>query len=386
MQKKIFYIVMLCFMLFQLPTYASSLINTDEIIKTQLEIFDWHEIEQLEESLKASLPYMKDFDVQDEVVAILMGQKEFSVQNIVSVVGEMIFGEIYTYINVIIRFILIILLCNILNNLSSAFESKNTTKVAFFVCHIVILYSVAQSLVLIVQLAQNTIENLLEVMLVILPTLLTFMATSGYIATSATLAPVIIGGLTLITFIIQRMMLPSIVGIIVLQMISSMSQEFKIDKLIALFYKISRWVLRSIFFLSLGIMSIYRMSLPYVDVTMRRVGLTLTAKFIPILGDAVSGAIDLIIQYSGMIKSAFGIGIILWIIFLISMPLIRILTYILLFHFAGAVIEPLGDKKMAKMATDIAKGCEFIMSCVGTVAILSIMALVVCMSIGASLL
>ncbi|ONI45203.1 hypothetical protein AN640_04895 [Candidatus Epulonipiscium fishelsonii] len=385
MQKKILLMLIIFLSCINTVTYAAG-VNADEIIKTQLEVFNWDEIKRLENDLKEEVTALKDFNLEEEVLLVVSGKKEFSIETIVDATIEMFVGELDTYINMMARFVLIIVLCHVLSNLSSAFESKNTTKIAFFVCYIVILYSVAQGLVLMVELAQNTIGNLLNIMYVVLPTLLTFMATSGYIATSAALSPVIIGGLTFISFVIQKFMLSSVVGVILLQIISSMSEEFKIDNLIALFYKICRWILRSTFFLSIGIMGIYRMSLPYTDATMKRVGITLSTKFIPILGDAVSGAIDLIIQCAGMIKSAFGIGVIIWIIVLITMPFIKMLVYIILYNFAAALVEPLGDKKMAKIALNIANGCEFIMSCVGVVAILCISALVICMSIGSSLL
>ncbi|OOB78812.1 MAG: hypothetical protein ATN33_06635 [Epulopiscium sp. Nele67-Bin001] len=385
MQKKIALVIAIWISLVAL-SFGAEILNADDIIKVQLELFDWDGIDRLEQSLASQSPQLENFDLQEEVMLILSGQKQFSLQSVLNYLLDALFGEIYAYISIIVRFILIIVLCHILNNLSTAFESKNTTKVAFFVCNIVVFYSVAQSLVLVVELAHQTIDNLTSLMLVILPTLLAFMATSGYIATSAALSPVIVSGLTAVSFVIQYFLLPSVVGIIILQMVSSMSDEFKIDKFIGLFYKYSKSFLKLIFVLSMAIMGIYKMSLPYVDVTLKRVGLTLSAKFIPILGDAVSGAIDLIIQMSGMIKNAFGIGVILWIVILIAMPLVKMFTYILLYHFAGAIIEPLGDKRMAKMATDIAKGCEFVMSCVGVVAILCIVALVICMSIGASLL
>ncbi|OOO00175.1 MAG: hypothetical protein ATN35_08650 [Epulopiscium sp. Nele67-Bin004] len=382
MQKKTLFLSLIIFawISITLPNYATDFLNADEIIKMQLEMFDWQEIEQLEEQL----PY--DFDLRSEVSKILTGERIFSLPETLSLIVNLLAGEVYGYASVVVRFIFIVLLCHILNNLSSAFESKNTTKVAFFVCNIVVLYSVSQSLVLIVTLAQDTIHSLSQIMLVVLPTLLAFMATSGYIATSSALSPVIVSALTMVTFIIQNFMLPTIISIIVLQIISNMSDEFKIDNFIKLFYKMSKWFLKTIFFVSLGIMGIYKMSLPYVDVTMKRVGLTLGAKFIPILGDAIGGAIDFIIQVSGMIKNAFGIGVILWIVLIIAMPLAKMFVYTVLYHFAGAIIEPLGDKKMSKIATDIAKGCEFIMSLVGMVAILCIVALVICMSIGASLL
>ncbi|OOB77660.1 MAG: hypothetical protein BEN19_01550 [Epulopiscium sp. Nuni2H_MBin003] len=386
MQKKIQLVVILMWCFFSTNCFASDSINADEVIRIQLEMFNWEEIEKLEQQLQQSVPELSEFDLREEVSLILSGQSRWQLGDILGFIVNRLLGEFFTYISVVIRFILIIIVCNILSNLSSAFESDNTTKVAFFVCNIVVLYSLMQSLILVVDLAYSTIETLQSIMLVILPTILAFMASSGYIATSAALSPIIVTGLTVITFVIQNLMLPSVVGIIVLQVISNMSDEFKIDKFIQLYYKISKWMLKTIFFASIALMGIYRMSLPFVDTTMKRVGVTLSAKFIPILGSAVSGAIDMIIGISGMIKNAFGFGVIVWIVLLVSMPLIKMLAYTLLYYFAGAIIEPIGDKKMANIATDIAKGCEFVMSIVGVVAILCTLAVAICMSIGASLM
>ncbi|ONI44826.1 hypothetical protein AN642_02070 [Epulopiscium sp. SCG-B10WGA-EpuloA2] len=369
-------------------TEQSPNISADQIIETQLELFNWEEINKLEEELSQNVPELKDFNLKNEISLILTGQKEFNLAVMLEFIKDRILGEFFMYISVIVRFILIVLLCHLLNHLSSAFESKNTTKIAFFVCNIVILYSIMESLVLIVEVAQNTINTLQGIMLIMLPTLLAFMATSGYIATSAALSPVIIGALNLMVFIIQTILLPSVIIVIILQIVNNMSEtaEFKFNKFIALYYRASKWALRTIFILSLTIMGLYRMSLPFTDATMKKVGLTLSTKFIPILGNAVSGAVDIIIQISGMIKNAFGIGVIILIVLVIATPLLKIFVYICMFHIAGAFIETMGDKKMSKTATDIGKGCEFIMSCVGVVSILSILTLVVCMSVGAGLL
>lgn len=390
MQKKsiglwMIFIVWMCTssMIFATDMKGST-INPSEIIETQLNMLDWGAIDEIQGKLQDQVPTMKGFNLKEEVAKIVSGEKEFSVQEILSLVADMLFKEMKTYVNVIARFILIVIMCNLLSKLSSSFQSKEITKIAFFVCYMLIIYSVAQSLVTVVDLAQNTIQNLCDMMMVTLPTLLAFMAVSGYIASSSALAPVIIAALNMIAFVIQKLLLPSIVGIVILQIVSSMSEEFKIDKLIGLFYKGSKWVLRSILILSVGIMGFYNVVFPALDTTMKRVGMTLGTKFIPVLGDAVGGVVEFIVKCSSLIKNSFALGIVIWIILIVAIPLVKIITYIFLYNIAAAVIEPLGDSKMSKIATNLGKGCEFVLSCTGIVAILSIVVMVICMSVGAS--
>ena len=289
MQKKIMYIwiIIAMWILSTSWVFASETsIDTGQIMDAQLKMIDWGEIDTLQSRLTEQIPEMKGFNLREEVAQIVTGEKEFSLQEVLSILSNMFFKEIKMYLNIIARFLLIVIMCNLLEKLSSSFKSKETTKFAFCACYIFIMYSVAQSLVTVVDLAQTTITQLCDMMMVALPTLLAFMAVSGYIASSAALAPIIIAALNMLAFAIQKVILPSVIGIVILQIVSSMSDEFKIDKLIGLFYKCSKWVLRIILVAGVGIMGFYNVILPSVDVTMKRVGMTLGVKFIPEIGRA----------------------------------------------------------------------------------------------------
>lgn len=357
----------------------------DQVLGQQLDLFDWQSIEELEERLKESAPHMEGFNLSEEVTKLVSGQERFSLEHIVGLVGQMFFSEIGLYIKIIIRFILIVILCSFLQTLSTSFKSQNITKAAFFVCYLLIIYTISQSLFVIVDLAMTTIEQLSEIMLVTLPTLLAFMAVSGYITSSSALAPVMIGVLNLMTFLIQKIILPIIVGVIVLQIVSTMSEEIKLDKFVGLFYKGVKYALRGIFGISLLIMGAYKLTLPYVDVAIKKGAINLSTAFIPVVGDVGSGALEFMLSCASLIKNSFAIGVIIWIIVIASVPLIKIFAYVALYHVAGAVVQPIGDKKMSEIATTLAKGCEFILSCVGIVVILTVVVMIVCASIGMSI-
>ena len=178
------------------------------------------------------------------------------------------------------------------------------------------------------------------------------------------------------------MVLPCIISVVVLEVLSTMSSEFKIDKFIKLFYKGIKWVLVSILTISISLLGIYRMTLPYVDITLKQSTLKLATAFIPVVGGATTGALEFVTGCLGLIKNTFAITVIIWILILVSIPLIKIFAYVVVYQVAGAVIEPIGDKKMAQIATKLAKGCQFIMSAVGIVTILCVAVMVICMSVG----
>lgn len=389
MQKKIVLLISFLLMIIGLgiPCMAQAVevSSADGILQKQFNLLNWEEIQELEDQLKQSVPYMKDFDLSEQVTKLITGEERFSLQEIMVQLGQLFVKELSTYFRIIIRFILIVILCSILQVLCRSFQSQNTTKAAFLVCYILIIYTLTQSLFVIVEVAQSTITNLFQMMQVTLPTLLAFMAVSGYITSSSALAPVIIGAFNIMTFFIQKILLPVIISIIVLQVVSTMSEEIKVDKLVNLFYKGMKWLLRGTVILSVAIMGVYKLTLPYVDVAIKKGAINLSTAFLPIVGDASKGAIEFIMSCSALIKNAFAIGVIIWVVIIAAVPLIKIFTHVALYHIAGALIQPLGDKKMAEIATILAKGCEFILSAVSIVVVLTIASMIICASIGTSM-
>lgn len=363
------------------PTTQNQTIDPEKVIDESLKLFDWEAIEKAEQQLKDSLPRGIEFNLKDEMNKMLAGRSTLSVENILMYLVKALLGEVATFVKFGARFILIVLLCNLLQALSSSFKSKNTATIGFFVCYMAILLSVIQSFQIMLKLAYEVIDNLGQVMIVCVPTLLAFMASTGFAVSAGTMAPIIISSLSLITYFIKVIVLPCVTSIVVLEVLSAMSETFKVDKLIGLFYKAIKWTLGTLMGVSVGLLGMYRLVMPGVDITVKKAAVKFSTAFIPIVGSTVGGAVDFITQSASLIKNTFSAGVIIWLLILLSIPLIKILSYSLIYHIAGAIIEPLGDKKMANIATKLGKGSQFIMSCVGMVALFCVCSLLICMTI-----
>ena len=358
--------------------------DVNEIINYGMNLLDWQSIEQLQDELQSAMPQDISFDLKQEMQKLISGETELSVASILAYIGKALFNEAGVFIQFGARFVLIVLLCNILQSLSTSFKAKDITKVGFFVCYMVILLSVVQSFRMMINLAIEVIDQMVQLMLICIPILLAFMATSGFNLSAGAMSPVIITTLTLLANLIKIVILPCIISVVVLEIMSTMSEDFKVDKLVTLFYKGLKWGIRSVLLISVSLLGLYRFVMPGVDLTVKKATVKFSTAFIPIVGNAVGGAIDFITQGAVIIKNTFSAGVIIWLLILVSIPLIKILAYVCVYQVAGAVIEPIGDKKMATIATKLSKGCQFIMSCVGIVALFCICTFVICMTISAT--
>lgn len=388
-------VVLLSFLLFGLKVQAEETqtiktveshqnVSKDEVIHYGMGMLDWESIEALEKELTSAMPEGMTFDLKGEVEKLIKGQTNLSVSSVLDYIGKALFNEIGVFLQLGARFILMVLLCNLLQTLSSSFKAKDTVKIAFFVCYMAILLSVVQSFRVMIQLAMAGIDQMTQVMLVCLPILLAFMASSGFSVSASAMAPVVLSALSIMSYVIKTVVLPCIISVVVLEVISAMSEEFKVSKLIGLFYKGLKWGLRSILAVGVGILSLYRLTLPGVDSTIKQATVKFSSLFIPVVGSAVGDTIEFITKCSVLIKNSFSAGIIMWVLLLASIPLIKIFAYVCVYQIAGAIIEPLGDKKMANIATKLGKGCQFIMSSVGIVVLLCVCALIICMTISSN--
>lgn len=358
--------------------------KVNEVIQYGMNLLDWESIEKLEKELQAAMPDDISFHLKEEMGRLLSGQNKLSVTSVLTYIVRSLFNEAGVFIQFGARFVLIVLLCNLLQTLSSSFKSKDTAKIGFFVCYMVILLSVIQSFEVMIRLAVEVIDRMTQVMLICIPILLAFMATSGFNLSAGTMAPVIVTSLSLMSYFIKIIVLPCIISVIVLEIMSAMSEEFKVNKLVGLFYKGIKWVMRSLLLMSVSLLGFYRLVMPGVDLTVKKATVKFSTAFIPVVGNAVGGTIDFITQGSMLIKNTFSAGVIMWLLILVSIPLIKIFAYVCVYQIAGAMIEPIGDKKMATIATKLGKGCQFIMSSVGIIALFCICSLVICMTISAT--
>lgn len=363
---------------------AEEKISESQLMDYGMSLLDWNRINALQEELAGAMPENISFDLKGEMQKMIQGDTGITINSVLGYIGGIIFSEMGVFLQIGARFILIVLLCNLLQTLSSSFKSKNVSQIAFFVCYMAILLSVVQSFKVMIEMATTLIDQMVHLMMVLIPIMLAFMATSGFNLSASAMAPIIISTLNLMSYLIKVIVLPCIVSVVVLEVVSSMSEEFKVNKLVGLFYKGIKWGLRSILGISVGLLSLYRLTMTGVDTTVKHAAVKFSSAFIPIAGNTISGTIDFITQISNVIKNTFGGSIIAWILILVSIPMIKIFAYGCIYQIAGAIIEPMGDKKMASIATKLGKGCQFIVSSVGIVVLFGICAIAICMSISAT--
>lgn len=231
-----------------LVTYAS---NKEEIQEQQEEL-------GIQDFLKDSKQYMgeffEDMNMEDVLNDAIKGEidNETIGKKILNLLGT----EVATSIKAIGSILVIIVIHSILKAISESLEDEGISKLIYYAQYILIITIIMANFSDIVKMVQNTTTNLVAFMNMLIPLLITLMMSTGSIATSGVVEPIILFLINFIGNMIQDMIIPFLMVVIALVIIARLSDQVKIDKLTKFLNTGIVWFLGIILTIFVGVVSL----------------------------------------------------------------------------------------------------------------------------------
>ena len=159
----------------------------------------------------------------------------------------------------------------------------------------------------IINLAKNTIQNLVGFSQSLIPILITLMMTTGSIASASVVQPILLFLITFIGNIITTFLLPLILIGTALGIVSKVSDKVQINKLSKYFKSSTVWILGIVLTLFVGVLSLEGSLTSSVDGVTAKTAKAAVSNFIPVVGKILGDAVDTVIGCSNILKNAVGI-------------------------------------------------------------------------------
>lgn len=356
----------------------------EEIWTKQLDTVDFSSIERVVNRIKNQTDnsYLDGFNFKEIVEKIIRGETNFSIFSIIEEIIELFFREIRGYMSLIGKLLIISVLCALLSNITESFQNKSTSQIGFYVCYIVLIILLLQSFQIAMQVAQSAIENMVLIMQSVLPLLLTLMMTSGAVSSGTIFEPIILFSIQTIAMFVKSIILPIIFLMAVLGVVNSLSGKEVLKKMMELFEQITDWILKGIAALFVGIMGLHGLTSPALDGIINNVAKSAVSTFVPVVGEALSGAVDVVMNCSLLIKNTIGVGAIILLCIYCIIPVIKILVFLFIYKIVAALIEPISDKRIVNCISDMGEACKRLFTCVITVNILFIITIAILVGVG----
>ena len=328
------------------------------------------------EFIDSAKEYTNDFfdenELNDFFNSAIKGEVDNSsiFKKILSLLGQ----EFVDSIKAVGSILVIIVIHSILKAISESLENESISKLIYYVQYILIVTIIMSSFSGIVKLVQDTTNNLVGFMNLLVPLLIALMLYTGSIATSGVLEPIILFMINFIGNIIQTIIIPGVLIFAGLVVISKISNNFQIGKLSKFFQSSIIWFLGIVLTIFVGVVSLEGTLSSSVDGITAKTTKAVVSTAIPVVGKILGDAVDTVLGCGIILKNAVGlIGVIVVIAICIA-PILKLAILTITYKLLAGICEPIADKNIVSLIEQVGDIFKIFLAILTTISVLLIIA------------
>lgn len=350
----------------------------DTIVKEQSERLPTDQVEQYwSRMMKEYGAYFPDGSGPAFKDLLLPGGGGASFKSIMNGLFRFFFYEVLQSGKLLATIVILTVFSMILESLQSAFERKSVSKIGYAICYMVLIVIAINSFSVAIGYAKSAISSMINFMIAIVPLLLTLLASMGNVTTVTILHPLIIFMINTMGTVIYYVVFPLLFFSVVLSIVSSLSDKYKVTQLAKLLQKSGVIIMGITATVFLGVLSVQGISGAVADGVGIRTAKYITGNFVPVVGKLFADASDTVIGASLLVKNAIGLTGVVILIMLCAFPAVKILTMALIYHVSAAVLQPLGDSPIVKTLSTIGKSLIYVFAALAAVGFLFFLAITI---------
>ena len=310
------------------------------------------DVSMLEQQLADMDQWLAEQDTQlnlsDLWQRLLSGEQEFNWQLIRETLGAVFFGQLRSSASLLGQLLLLSLMAVLLTLLKNSFGGAEIAQIGRWVVYLLLLGLAVMAFMPCLSKAKETVEMLKNMVCALLPLLVPLLASLGGITTVSLLDPALLFALSLLLDLMGSLIFPLICFSAVLNLCGSLAPRISLAKMAGLFKNIAMGVMGIMVSLFIAFLGFSGMAAATTDGLAVKAVKSAAGTFIPIVGRSLADAFDSVLGTALILKNTIGLIGVIGIIIICALPAVYILLQALMFKIAGAVIQPLGEEKLAE--------------------------------------
>ena len=328
----------------------------DTIDSLSLESYDYKINKNIVDGMKL------DYSFSKIVKKAINGElKDINLFNIIKYMLNALFNEIFINSKIIKNVIIIAILCAFLKALTDSFKNKGVGEIGFYAGYMVIATLLINSFNLGIGIVVETINSISNIINSLIPLLAGVLVISGASASGAIFTGVIVTFINLVMFIINQLFIPLVSSMVILNIINYITPKEVLNKLIDFFKWMATFGIRALAIAFAFIISFQKVTSPMVNSAINKTAKT-AVSFIPIVGDVINGTIDGVMHFMGLVKGSVGVGVVIIILIACSVPILKLISFIIIYKITAILIEPISDKRITACIDCIGEYTKMILS------------------------
>lgn len=278
--------------------------------------------------------------------------------------------EVLANSGLLVKLVVLGIIAALLQNLKSAFAQEATGQLAQMVVYLMLAALALTGFGLAVTLARSVVDDLQRFMLALLPVLLALLVAMGGVTSAALLHPVLPSLVTVIATLTAKVIFPLIFLGVMLEIASGFHEKLKLTQLAGLFRQAAMMLMGLTFTLFMGVTTVKAAAGAVGDSLTMRSAKFLTGALVPVVGKMFADATELVWSSGLVLKNAVGLVGLGAIFFIAAFPCLKILSVMVAFRAAAAVIQPVGQPAIAQCLNTMAGGLTLVFCAVAIVALM----------------
>lgn len=321
--KKLFFFLIFIMALFGISQRVNGM-SEQCAVSEEYDLYDGYNFEDIDNIVKDSTQGSFDFTY---IIKQLFSGDKGVLYNGYELVKNSIYSQLSENRSHIIGIIVLALSMALLSNILVIFTTNNYWETGFFVLYLMLINSLMISFITLMNIGKELIGSVVRFMECLVPSFFLAIGISNGYSTSTGLCAVTLTVMTIIEKVIVNILLPAISIFVAISLVTSIQKDNNMSKIGDIIANFVDWGTKSLLTIVLGMNVIESMILPLAD-KVKNKGITQAVSMLPVVGNGLSGAANLMLSSGEIIKNTIGGAALVAIVIVVAVPIIKLLLFI----------------------------------------------------------
>lgn len=326
-------------------------------------------------------PYIEGEELFNKT-AQQMVSGEFSLHpvRLISLLLETVIKELKAESHYLLTIIIIAVTASVTNVLSNSFGEKTSGEAAFFASFALMSALALKCFSIALQYTAGVTTMMCDFITKLTPIVILALAACGKVASAAAFEPILSGAVYVVSVFVEKALTPLVVFGAMLSVSSNISDSVRLSGFSKMVNAVSKWLMAAIITLFTGVNAIYGMNAPALDALSAKAAKFAIGSLVPVVGGFLADSLETVVGGARVMKNAAGSAGIVALVAICLVPVLKIGIILFMLKASAAICEPITDKRISLMLSQISSAVTTLFAITIMVAVLFVVNITILIS------
>ena len=309
-------------------------------------------------------------DVSSLISKMLSGEEILSFDKLIALLKQYILSSVKSIFIPLGLILFIVVVSNLIYSFKPNVLSSEIGSVVSYACLSLIIIILSVIIKNIIETSNSSVNTLSSLSSITFPILLILLSGAGAVTSSASFSPFAAIVSNVIIVIFKSVLIPIVLIIIVLNFVSKLTSNNRLDYLTNFFNMLFKWLMIVCLALITSFVAIKSSVTSIQDGFSIRAAKFAIKNYVPFLGGYLSDGFDAIRSGSVLVKNSVGVISIIFMVLIVIKPIVYLLVLSLLLKLIAGVTAMVDSSNISRMLHDLSGAVSKLLSAIIGIAFL----------------